>query len=467
MRAPKDPAGLAASGPPLLTAEGAPEGWRGMWKASLPLVLGSTVGPAVVLLDGLFVAGIERAAFNGLVLAIPALALVSGVAAGLAAAGGEAFVRARIEESRRREAAAAVILAVIVGFAVLGAAASGRGALTAWYGLHPGGGLAREGAYLFSYWTWILPSLPAQVLLPVLLQLLVAAGRQRESTRLVVLVAALNMLLDPLLIYGAGLGIAGAALATNTAFAAGVAAAAWRLARPRDFISFRPAGALARAVSRQASDGGMIFGAIGISIIGDLLLAKLAAVHGPGTVTAFGIAEQVSGLFILPTRGICAGFIVVFGAHLSTRSVMRYRPTYRDASLLVALFYFAGAAALVLGAGPIARAYGFRAAEGAELSLFLWIAAAALLVSIPSRIAQVGFLSLRHAYGVGVFSAVVVGATYLSASAAMGPLGMYGIAVGRLVGAVAATGLMLPFFLALLSRRLHRDGGAEAATAPA
>jgi Na+-driven multidrug efflux pump len=439
-----------------------------MWRASLPLILGGSASTLMTFVDGLFVAAYSVEAFNALVLAVPLVGTVTAVGSGVAVAAAESFAASRARGARQRAVLVSLILAVLASTIVVWAALAFAPEIARLAGLTAAGALALEYAFFRQYWVWVTPSFPALVALTLLVQLLVSLGRTGAANRIVLGAAAANVVGDAVLVGALGLGVVGAAVATDLALAGAALAAAAVLRRDLTLPRRVRASALARPLGRQALSAAMIFCAMGIFVAGDVMFGRLAAAHSPAAVTLLGIAAQMKSVFLIPTRGVCAAYVAVFGATLAARRAGRYFADYWGATSLVAAFYAAGAVVLFAFAGPLTRLYGdLHAGLLADAVFFLRIAAMSLLVLILGRVAQVGFVALGHPYGAAVQSTLMVGLAYAGAAVMLARDGVRGLAVGQLAGSTLASALVVLWFVTLLGRRRARDAGVAEASAPA
>jgi Na+-driven multidrug efflux pump len=428
----------------------------------VPLILGSAAASAMTLLDGLYLARYSPAAFNALVLALPLIGLVAAAAGSLAAAAADALARARGPRERAMQTAVAFALAAAFGIAALVAAHAGAERIAGSLRLAPDGPMAAEWAHFHTYWRWIAAGFPLQVIFTLQVQVLVALERSRTANRLILLLASVNAVLAPVLIYAAGMGVAGAALATDAAFLAGAVAASGALRGCLRAGWDAAPGEVLRAAARQVANGGVIFCAMAIYVVGDFLYARLAAGHGAAAVAVLGVSEQLRSLLYTLTRGVCSAYITVFGVHLARRRHDRYFPVYRGATGVTGVFLLTGAAVFLVAPRAVLRPYGLDPALTADAVFFLRVAAATLVVGTLTRVVQAGFLALGKPVGVALQSGLHVGIYYLAAAVLLERVGVRGLALGHMVGAVTSAAVMLPWFYAAVRRRARRDRAAEA-----
>lgn len=174
----------------------------------------------------------------------------------------------------------------------------------------------------------------------------------------------LNMILDPLLIFGVWIfpkmGVAGAALASVISYAVAFTAG---------LIIFYTGGANVRLHIRSGLPIRWITMARILKIgfpaaIGDmsfssarLVIMPMIAVFGTGVVAAYGVSQRVSSLGISLLVGIGLGLSALIGHNMGAQKIERARHTARQA-LLLAISIMTGIGLIVfLFAGPITRIF--------------------------------------------------------------------------------------------------------------
>jgi Na+-driven multidrug efflux pump len=426
--------------------------------ASLPLVLGSSVATLMTFVDGLFVAAQGIASFNALILVLPPVSLVSAIASGIGVAGGDAYVKAAPGPARDRELLVCGGLALAASVALVVLASMAGPLITRVYALDTLANLRQEQALLLTYWRWLIASFPMVVFLTLALQLLVAAGDRARATSIVLVIAGVNTGLDAVLILGLHLGVVGAAIATDLAFAVGTGLAWSRLARVIGWPRRQRLAPLLGASGRQIRSATAVFCSIAVFVVGDLLFGRLAAGLGASAITVLGIADQLKSIIQIPTRGIMAALITILGTDLALRRTGAYFPVYWASAALVGIIYLAGACFLLLLGHAATGWYGLgQPAVRADATFFLRIAAIGLLIQVPGRVAQAGFLALGSPAGMAAYSVLVVSAAYAGAVVLLEPLGLRGMAVGQVLGLLLANAVFVPYFLRMLRARHLRD----------
>lgn len=293
---------------------------RRLWQQTWPMALGVFSLLGFQLVDSAFIARLGTAPLAAQSFTFPLSFLVIGVQVGLGIAIAALISRAlgAGEELRSRRLGSLVLLGGSLLIAVL--------CLVLWFWQMPifrllGANDETILSLIRDYWG---PQLLAGWVGAVLYfgySLFRAHGDTRLPGKLMVLTSLINLMLDPLLIFGigdwAGLGLPGAAWATTLAFATGLGVLGWRL-RQTDWLATQGLTDEARASTRP------FMGIAGPAMVSQLMppLAAMLATAiiadlGETAVAAWGLAsrlETVSLMVVLaltmslpPWLGRCYG----------------------------------------------------------------------------------------------------------------------------------------------------------------
>nr|BFF26501.1 hypothetical protein GCM10025732_44660 [Glycomyces mayteni] len=184
-----------------------------------------------------------------------------------------------------------------------------------------------------------------------------AEGRLRFATMQWVVPVLVQIVLDPVLIYGFGMGVRGAALGTAGGQAVSAAMALWFFFWQRDrpyrvraahLLPHWPTLRSLLAVGAPSMLAGL--GATALTLLVNNLLGAAAA------VTAYAVAARVQVFAVMPQQGISMGMQPIVGFNTGRARADRVVRT-RTLALRTTLAYSAAAAALTaLLAGPITTA---------------------------------------------------------------------------------------------------------------
>ncbi|MFC9594572.1 MATE family efflux transporter [Streptomyces sp. NPDC056944] len=222
-----------------------------------------------------------------------------------------------------------------------------------------------------AYFAISLPGTAVFFATNVLDGILKGAGDTRTPMRLAFLANGLILVLDPLLIHAYG--VPGAALATVTGRT--VALAAGLLALRRDPLlraarAARAALPTAAALRRTAATGLPMAVDFAVRMAGALALVTVVARLGVTEIAAYGIATKamyVATMAFYAVRQAAA----IHSAHLLGSGRDERRAVGRQALLLGGTLGAGAAGLLLLGAGPVMRAFGSEPAVAEAGALFL------------------------------------------------------------------------------------------------
>ncbi len=190
-----------------------------------------------------------------------------------------------------------------------------------------------------------------------------AIGDSATPIKVHLLAVALNVALDPVLIFGLGpvpaLGVAGAALATVAAQAVGAALSIAVLLRGRSGLrlsgaAMRPSvksWGLLLKIGLPASVGQ------GLSAFGFTVLQGVVNTFGTAAIAAFGVGNRLMNMFDIPTHGIASATTSLVGRAMGARDDHAAKRVVRNALLMVVLFEVPLLALSVVYGGGLVRLF--------------------------------------------------------------------------------------------------------------
>lgn len=300
---------------------------RAVFLLAVPMVLELVLESTFAVVDIFFVAKLGPSAVATVGLTESYLFLLYAVAMGLAMAV-TAVVARRIGEGRREEAAVTAVQAIIVALlaSLLPAIA---GIVYAQDLLRLMGADAWSIGHGYRYTQWMLGGNAVIVLLFVINAIFRGAGDAAIAMRVLWLANGLNILLCPLLIFGAGpvpaLGIEGAAIATNIGRGSGVLFQLWVLFRGGQHIRV-----LASQLALQAailwnivrtSLGGV--GQMIVAMTSWIFLMRILASIGSEAVAGATIAIRVMMFTMMPAWGMSNAAATLVGQNLGAQQPER------------------------------------------------------------------------------------------------------------------------------------------------
>lgn len=289
-----------------------------------------------------------------------------------------------------------------------------------------------------------VPALPVMALGMVGSAVLRAEGDAYRAMAVTFSSGVVSMIIDPLLIFGFGLGLDGAALAVVTArvlsallsiyFVVGI----HRLIAPVSLPDFRrlfwPFALIAGpAIITQLS-----------TPFGNYVLTSIVAGFGDSAVAGWAVVARLTvlafgGLFAL--SGAISG---IFGQNYGARDYGRVEATYRDALIFCAVYSLIAWALLAAATPAIISAFGLGGTASDVIRAFTLIAAGGYLFNGALFVANSAFNALDRAYVATMFSWIRDGILLWPVAAFMAgflaaPGAIYGHALsGIFAGVIAA-----------------------------
>jgi putative MATE family efflux protein len=293
---------------------------RAVFLLAIPMMLELVLESTFAVVDIFFVARLGASAVATVGLTETYLFLLYSVAIGLSMAV-TAIVARRVGEHRGDEAALsavqAVLLAVLISLPVAVAGIVWAQDLLRLMGADP---WAVQHGY--RYTQWMLGGNVVILLLFVINAIFRGAGDAAAAMRVLWVANGLNIVLDPILIFGAGpipaLGIEGAAIATNIGRGAGVLMQLWILARGSEHLriarsSLRLDGAALLRILRTSLGG---IGQMIISMTAWVFLMRILASVSTEAVAGATIAMRVMMFTLMPAWGMSNAAATLVGQNL-------------------------------------------------------------------------------------------------------------------------------------------------------
>ena len=194
-------------------------------------------------------------------------------------------------------------------------------------------------------WVVVLGGVPTMVSL-ALGHLLRSEGHAKQASAGMMFGGVLNVILDPILIFGFHLDVAGAAIATAFSNAASVVFFAVQYARLKGHtaVSFRPKYFTFRFIGPIFSVGLASALATALGNASNMVMVHLASGYGDIPVAAYGIVKRIDQFPLNVSMGLCQGFMPLVGYNYAARNYDRMRN----------VSYFSWKAALIFSACCVA-----------------------------------------------------------------------------------------------------------------
>jgi len=194
-------------------------------------------------------------------------------------------------------------------------------------------------------------------------------GDSRTPTIVAAITTVLNIILDPLLIYGLWffprLEVAGAAIATVIANAIGTVIIFALLARQREYVSLSPRGfSFDWKVIRDILRIGLpTSGTIVMVSLSSMVLMRLVNGFGTAAVAGFGIGIVLDHLLMMPAQSFGMSMSTISGQNLGAGEKERVYKSLRETLVLSGAVGVTGAIVLNLIVEPLTSAYTRDAAD--------------------------------------------------------------------------------------------------------
>ena len=328
------------------------------------------------------------------------------------------------------------------------------------------GASAENYGYASSYFFWVvvIGGVPTMMTL-TMAHLLRGEGHARIASAGMMAGGFINMALDPVLIFGAGMEVRGAAIATafsNLASMLFFVALLYR-GRRESALSANPADFSPRYAGQTMSVGLAAALAITLANLSAMTIVKLSSGYGDVAVAAYGIVKKIDQLPLCVSTGLYQGFMPLVSYNYAAKNYKRMKDvavfSWKTSIVITALFVvcFATFSREILGEF-------IDDAQTATLgSSFLRIAC--LAVPLTGVNAQISYT--LQAMGRGLGSAALItcrqGFLNIPILCLMNRFaGLYGMIWTQLIVEVIMFPISLLMYAAEL-RRIRREEGAERA----
>jgi putative MATE family efflux protein len=333
---------------------------RAILLLSIPMMLEMAMEAVFAVVDIFFVASLGASAIATVGLTESMLTLIYAVAIGFSM-GATALVARRVGEKNPEGASLAAAQAVFVAllaslpFAVAGLFARDLLALM--------GGDEWTLTHGYRYATWMLGGNAVIMLIFVINAVFRGAGDAAAAMRVLWVANAINIVLDPILIYGWGpfpqMGIEGAAIATNIGRGAGVLMQLFILFRGGKHIRVRWAQLRLNAPVMwtlvRTSLGGI--GQFIIATSSWLFLVRIISVFGSDALAGYTIAVRIFIFTMLPAWGVSNSAATLVGQNLGAKQPDRAERSVWIVGLVNMAFLLLVSIGYIIFAEPLVRIF--------------------------------------------------------------------------------------------------------------
>jgi putative MATE family efflux protein len=300
---------------------------RAVFLLAIPMMLELVLESTFAVVDIFFVAKLGASAVATVGLTETYLFLLYSVAMGLSMAV-TAIVARRVGEQRGDEASLsavqAILVAILVSLPVATAGIFWAKELLQWMGADA---WAVEHGY--RYTQWMLGGNVVILLLFVINAIFRGAGDAATAMRVLWVANAINIVLDPMLIFGFGpipaMGVEGAAIATNIGRGAGVVMQLWILARGSEHLqmvraSLKWHGSTMLQMVRTSLGG---IGQMIVAMTAWIFLMRILASVSTEAVAGATIAMRIMMFTLMPAWGMSNAAATLVGQNLGAGNAAR------------------------------------------------------------------------------------------------------------------------------------------------
>jgi len=307
-----------------------------LWKFSAPAIVGMIVTATYNLVDRVFVGnGVNTTALTGVTLTFPLIIVLIGFGM-MVGIGAAALVSIRLGEKKKDEAekilGAALAMSIVISILLLIAGYAFMEEILRAFG---GDGAALEYAREFS--EIFLLGVVFQQIAFSLNNVIRGEGNPKIAMLTMIIGAVINIILNPIFIFGLGLGVRGSALSTVISQ---TITCIWVVSY---FV--RGKGYLKLHLKNIRLDRYSIFGIISIGISPFIMQIfsgliyifvnnQLAKFGGDLAIAIFGASNSIIMIFYMPIFGLNQGLQPIVGYNYGAQRFDRVRKAYRMAVLL-------------------------------------------------------------------------------------------------------------------------------------
>ncbi|MBT8107866.1 MAG: MATE family efflux transporter, partial [Gammaproteobacteria bacterium] len=334
---------------------------RHLLDMTVPMLLGITTLMAQAFIDTYFLGMVGDRALAAYSFGYPILMIVTSVAIGLGAGTSSVVARAigaDDHERSRRLATDSLVLSLVIALVCM---VTGFLTIDTLFGAL---GVPDEMLPTVRSFMMILYSaVPFIVLGMVATATMRATGDTRLPSKLMIGGAIVNVILDPIFIFGLGpvpaMGLNGAAIAGLVARGLFFVVATYYLWRHLDLLGFeRPDGAAMRRSWRDILHVGLPAAGTNIIVpVGATLVTAMIARYGPEAVAGFGVAHRIESLVLVIYYAMSSIIGPFVGQNLAAGQHDRIRQSLRLCAGFAILSGIMIAALLALGSGLLPQLF--------------------------------------------------------------------------------------------------------------
>ncbi len=287
---------------------------RALWTMAFPMIAGMAVHTMYIVADTAFIGTLGTDALAAATFVAPLFFLTVALTMGLGTAV-TALVAQAVGRGDEASADAAAGTAISSGI-VLGIVFGAAGLLAGPWMLEKLGAEGRVGEMGWEYFQVLALFMPLFFVSAVLRSILTGEGDAKTPMIVLGVSTVANIGLDALFIFGFGMGLRGAAVATVLAVMISVSSFSVLLLRRKSaFVRLRVSALMPSSADVAALFGLAvpIAGSMIVMSVGTMLYNRILADFGSVAVAAFGAASKVDMIVVLPIFGLSGAAVTVVG----------------------------------------------------------------------------------------------------------------------------------------------------------
>lgn len=433
--------------------------FKRIWIVSFPLILGGFLSCLMTLIDAVYLSYYSQDAFQAIVLVIPFVNLSGAVAGGIATAISNSISKKKNQSDILNELIANQILNFIITSIVVYISYRFSKSIYSYYNLTEHSELSLVYLHFKSYWLAIIPGFVFLYLATIMIQIFVSMQKTKIANLIILVMTVLNIVLNPVFIFYFSYGTAGAAIGTSITFLVGtILCVVVFLKKREDFIFLVSIKKIKDSFFEQVGFFILIFFSMAIWAVNGIIFNDLALKSGRVFLVALGVFEQIQSIFGFISRGVCAGFLIIFNQVISRKETDKYFCTLVSASLICEIFYLVGAVISIVLYRFIFSLFDITDIEiEKQTRFFLIIGSILMLLSGLPRIVQIAFISLNAPIATFLMSILMVGFSYLCTVHLYDLFGAHSLVFGKLLGYSIVFIMFVPFCFWLIAKRIKID----------
>ncbi len=303
---------------------------RAVWLLAAPALMGMGFQTLHSLVNMVFVGWLGEDAIAALTFNMPLVFLSIGITFGLGS-GATSVIAQYLGAEDKRGADNAAEHALLIGV-VMGVVVPAFGLFFDRHIFAVLGAPAHVTDLAVAYFRAIAMGFVFTILNVQFRAILAGEGDNRTANYLQAAGTVLNAVLDPLLMFGAGMGIAGAAWATVISQVLVCLAFLYlMLVRRRTYLELRPADFAFRGstIGQILRIGLPASASMVIMSLGGMFINRIVAAFGSPAVAALGVGGRLDQIYILPTMALSASMVTLGGMFFGAGRLDLFRSTLR------------------------------------------------------------------------------------------------------------------------------------------